>query len=87
MKARIIPEGRAIHKAKVIHRGRAIHQDQSNLIAPPFMVGAMYKNTRALAQDIYSIVAITFNSMAIGVGKLFTSTVVLQACTEVKYSP
>ena len=31
-------------------------------------------------------VAITFNSIAMGVGKLFTSTVVLQACTAVKYS-
>jgi hypothetical protein len=35
----------------------------------------------------YSIVAITFNSIAIGVGKLFTSTVVLQASTSLKYSP
>src|SRR5688572_15703578 len=32
-------------------------------------------------------VAITFSSIAIGVGKLFTSTVVRQACTSLKYSP
>jgi hypothetical protein len=36
---------------------------------------------------IYAIKAITFSSMAIGVGRLFTSTVVLQAFTFLKYSP
>jgi hypothetical protein len=38
-------------------------------------------------EHIYSIVAITFNSIQIGVGKLFISTVVLQASTPLKYSP
>ena len=35
---------------------------------------------------IHSIVAITFSSIEIGVGRLKTSTVVLHACTPEKYS-